>query len=393
MATVHAEKTRPKVLRVYHAHATNWDFQNSVTSESRYWERVNIDACRKMIAEGLKTFTKNPTLDEAWNWILYQNGGKGYVKGQKISIKLNWNDCDPGLGDGPNGNYLVSNTQLVQAVVESLLVHVPGLRPENLLVGDPSRIPYDRIRSALAGLGVQVIEFKPDIFIASPDGRLNYPNWQDDYVCDAMFGQSTHLIEMPLLKAITPSWGVAGVLKDAQGKVGLAKASYHDNRKAWKKKHRETFSHTDRLNTLVHMNSHPWIKGKRRLIIADGLYGLFNGQHFPSGPKDDIPRPWMLFNNAFPNSILFSTDPVAIDCVMHDLVRFERMCQGLSGSFLKPVKFQKPIQLACAVAGLGTNDEPAESKVTPSPIGPVISYANIDYEVADVTFRKPGLEE
>lgn len=384
---VSAEKKRPRVLRVYNAHATDWNFQDSKTSGSHYWEHVNTDVCRKMVNKGLRIFTRRPTTETAWKWVFRQNGGTGYIRGQKISIKLNWNDCDPGLGDGPDGNYLVSNTQLVQAVIESLLSHVPGLRPDDLLVGDPSRTPYDRIRFALSGLGVQVIEFKPDVFAALSDARVDYPNWQGDYLCNSMFGQSAHLIDMPLLKAISASWGIAGVLKDAQGKIGQAGASYQDNRRAWIKKHDSTFSYTNNLNTLAYMNSHPWIKDKRRLIIADGLYGLFNGQHFRSGNRDDIPRPWILFQNNSPNSILFSTDPVAIDCVMHDLVRFERKHQGLSGSF------PKPIQVACANAGLGTNDDPVESEVVPSPVGPLFHYPVIKYKVVDVTSKKPGLND
>jgi hypothetical protein len=379
------EKVRPNVLRVYHAHATDWDFQNSETVGNRHWEHINIDACHKMIAEGIKIFTKNDNVEKAWNSIFHKNGGIGYSKGQNIAIKLNWNDCDPSLGDGPDGNYLVSNTQLVQAIIESLISNVPGLKPENILVGDPSRTPYDRISHILSGLGVQVIQFKPDVFSASRDGRVDYPDWQGDYVCESMFGQSDHLIDMPLLKAITPFWGIAGVLKDAQGKVGLPNSSYRENRKAWINKHKHTFSYTNNINTLVHMNAHPWIKTKRRLIIADGLYGLYNGQHFRSGHRDDIPRPWFLFNNSSPNSILFSTDSVAIDCVMHDLVRFERDHQGLSRSFLRSVKFQQPIQLACANAGLGIYDIPIESKVTPSSIGPLFSYHDIEYKVVDVT--------
>lgn len=375
----HAEGFRPKIIRIYHDRVTNWNFKNSATSGNHYWENVKTSVCHKMIANGLKIFTQKDTIDKAWDWVFYQNGGTGYIEGQKISIKLNWNDCDLKLGDGPNGNYLISNIQLAQAVIESLLSNVPGLKPENILVGDPSRTPYDRIRSALSGLGVQIIEFKPNIFTVSANARVDYPNWQGDYVCESMFGQADHLIEMPLLKAITPYWGIAGVLKDAQGKIGLANTSYSNNRVAWIKKHNDTFSKLDGLNTLVHMNSHPWIKDKRRIIIADGLYGLYNGIHFPSGPKDDIPRPWILFNDASPNSVLFSVDPVAIDCVMHDLVLFERIHQGFTGLF------QKPIQVACAAAGLGSHDDPLESTVTPSPIGPLFSYSLIDYEVMDIT--------
>lgn len=385
-AIAQASGIRPKVLRVYHANATDWDFKISMTPGERYWEHVDVNTCRTMIDEGLKLFSGKTTLEDVWDWVFRRNGGGGYIKGQKIAIKLNWNDCDPGLGDGPDGNWLVSNVQVVQALIESMLDHIPGLKPGHLLVGDPSRTPYERIRLALFRLGVRVIEFKPDIFTASPAALVDYPDWQKDYVCDAMFGQSAHLIEMPLLKAISPDLGISGALKDAQGKVGLSNESYSGNRKGWIKKHK-TFSMFDKLNNIVYMNSHPWVKNKRRLIIADGIYGLYNGQHFHIGPKDDIPRPWILFGNASPNSLLFSTDPVAVDCVMHDLVRFERMHQELPGSFLMPVKFMKPIQLACATNGLGINDDPIESKVTPSPTGPTFSYPVIDYRVIDVTSR------
>lgn len=378
----------PNVVRVHHAHATNWDFNRSNIRGSRYWEHVRIGVCREMIARGLQAFSRKNTIAEAWNWIFHQNGGNGYTESQNIAIKLNWNDCHPGLGDGPNGNYLVSNTQLVRAVIESLLSGVPGLKPENILVGDPSRTPYGRIRVSLSRLGVQVIEFKPDIFTASPEALVSYPDGKGDYVSEPMFGHSAHLIEMPILKAISPAWGISGALKDAHGKVGLANASYGENRKLWTSKHKNTFSGVDGSNTLVHMNSHPWIKNKRRLIIADGLYGLYNGQHFRTGHhNDDIPRPWILFNKASPNSILFSIDPVAIDCVMHDLVRFERIHQGLKGPF------KKPIQLACAAAGLGINDDPIESEVSPSPIGPGFRYSHINYRVINAAHRRLGLSE
>ena len=75
------------------------------------------------------------------------------------------------------------------------------------------------------------------------------------------------------------------------------------------------------------MNSHPWIKCKRRLIIAD----------------------------------------------------------------IRRIKFQKPIQLACAAAGLGINNDPVESKVIPSPIGLSFSYTGIDYKVMDITSGKRTL--
>lgn len=115
--------------------------------------------------------------------------------------------------------------------------------------------------------------------------------------------------------------------------------------------------------------------------------------HFPSG--SDVPRPWILFGNTHPNSLLFSADPppIAIDHAMHGLVRLERihqglLHQGLIGLFLRRNKFPKPIQLACVAAGLGTDDNPIESNVIPSPMGPMFSYSVIDYKVVDITSGK-----
>jgi len=49
--------------------------------------------------------------------------------------------------------------------------------------------------------------------------------------------------------------------------------------------------------------------------MADALYGAFGAVAVP-------PTSWNTFGDA-PNSLLYSRDPVAIDCVMVDLLRAE----------------------------------------------------------------------
>lgn len=363
----------PRVLRLHNRRATDWLFQ---ANTSRYWEHVDPSVCRTMVDTGIMLLTGASSPAAAWDSIFHQNQGGGYVDGQRVAIKINWNDCDSGLGDGPTGNWLVSNHQLIQGLVESLLTHVRSLRAGNLLVGDPSRNPYPRLRTAFAALGVTLIEFGSNVFPISQQGLVDYADRQDDFVCNSMFGVATHLIDVPLLKAIEPNWGISGALKDAQGKVGLSNLLYAQQRQScWISKH-AAFSRSNLSNPLVTMNQHPWIRNKRRLVVADGLFGLYDGQHFPGG--DDIPRPWRLFQNDATNSLLFAFDPVAIDCVMHDLVRFERIAQGRTGTFAKPV------QQACAMAGLGVHDDPIETTVAASPSGPRFSYQRIDYQMASI---------
>jgi hypothetical protein len=36
-----------------------------------------------------------------------------------------------------------------------------------------------------------------------------------------------------------------------------------------------------------------------------------------------VPEPWVTFGNLAPNSLFFSKDPVAIDCVMYDFLEAE----------------------------------------------------------------------
>lgn len=127
----------PNVLRVHNPNATAWNF-----TSGNYWSNINKPIVKTMLEEGLKLFTGQSTLQAAWNQIFLQNGGNGYVAGQKVAIKINWNDCGSGLGDGENGNYLVSNTQTMEVLVESLLANVSGLTARNILVGDPFTYPF-----------------------------------------------------------------------------------------------------------------------------------------------------------------------------------------------------------------------------------------------------------
>jgi hypothetical protein len=56
----------------------------------------------------------------------------------------------------------------------------------------------------------------------------------------------------------------------------------------------------------------PNIKDKTILTVGDGLYGAYGATAAP-------PTSWNTFGDA-PNSLLFSKDPVAIDCVMIDFL-------------------------------------------------------------------------
>ena len=68
---------------------------------------------------------------------------------------------------------------------------------------------------------------------------------------------------------------------------------------------------------LVDLNANPHIRDKTRLILGDGIYAS-RDRH------DSAPAPWTTFGNQAPCSLFFASDPVSIDCVMHDLLKAER---------------------------------------------------------------------
>jgi uncharacterized protein (DUF362 family) len=99
-----------------------------------------------------------------------------------------------------------------------------------------------------------------------------------------------------------------------------------------------SYTHIDEYNALVDLYSNPHIRGKTVLTIGDGIYGSRQYQDTP-------PERWTTFNNQSPCSLFFADDPVAIDCVMHDLLKAER------GS-AQPATSNNYLRLAEA-AGLG----------------------------------------
>jgi uncharacterized protein (DUF362 family) len=76
---------------------------------------------------------------------------------------------------------------------------------------------------------------------------------------------------------------------------------------------------------LVDLNSNIHIRDKTILIIGDALFGSRDG-------ATQVPVPWKTFNRGAPNSLIMGTDPVAVDCVMVDLVNAEKN-MGMKGAY------------------------------------------------------------
>jgi hypothetical protein len=79
----------------------------------------------------------------------------------------------------------------------------------------------------------------------------------------------------------------------------------------------------------VDIYDNPHFKNKTILTVGDALYGARYNNY------DEVPNPWPTFGNKSPNSLFFSRDPVAIDCVMYDFLDDEGGVPTGSDDYLK----------------------------------------------------------
>ena len=346
------------VVRVHSGNATSWDFTTDY-----YWQYVDQAVVDRMVEEGVKALTSAPDAQAAWASII------DYTPGEIVGLKVNGNDLPPYMYDQNSINTL---PQVISAVVKG--VKSIGVPESDIWVIEPTgssgrlffQYYYDIINDAYPN--VRLVDADDISFGSHTELLVNFPYTDDRHITDQMW-DIDHLIIIPIMKAITPDWGVTGAIKMMQGNIA-DQFGLHDY-----------IGRTSADNPHVLIYQNPNIIGKTRLIVGDGLFGAWTGIHFeggwggtdvlqPPNHRDDVPNPWITFNNGAPNCLFFGVDPVAIDCVMYDHLLTERNAQDqVSGQSLAP--FHEPQLQAGEAAGLGIREH-----------GP--PYLNIDYQEVEV---------
>lgn len=247
-----------------------------------------------------------------------------YVPGKRVAIKVNLNnsfECDSGT------TAIDAIAQPVNAVVRGLLSR--GVCQEDIVVYDAIRFFPERVYQELAYKGVQIHDRGcygyPATFSSSdPHAEVQFfpPGGSQPSVrlCDALI-DAQYLINMPILKG-HPLAGVTLGFKNHFGSTNNP-SGMHDYVTT-------SYPLIDQYDALVDLFSNPHIRYKTVLTIGDGIYGSRRYQNTP-------PQPWSTFGDTSPCSLFFSTDPIAIDCVMHDLLKAERgdSQPGVSNSYLE----------------------------------------------------------
>ncbi len=340
-----------RVTHVYDSNATNW------TGSGWYGDYVNQGVVDTMLEEGLKALTGHSTWSEIWATLFSKVNGSGYQAGQKIAIKVNLNNAQ---SCNDSDTIIDAVPQPVNALIAGL--KQAGVQEQDIWIYDAVRTIPDRFRSKILYndvafyvggeicTGVNTAQFDTGNSAAKvtfnpPSGVSVADEWVTEVVMDA-----TYLVNVPIVK----DHGLSGVSLGFKNHFGTVQNPFglHPNISIAYSSYRSDY------NPVVDIYLHPAIGDKTILIIGDGLYGAL-------GNTNVTPETWTTFGDDYPNSLFFSTDPVAIDCVMLDILHADPHYHPHKNSG----KVDDYLKLA-AGAGLGTFERGA-------PWGS--GYSQIDY--------------
>ena len=261
----------------------------------------------KMLSEGMRSLTKTSTDKAAWSTF--------FSPDDIVGIKVN-------CSGAPN---IMSAPEIVARVVENLIGI--GIKPAQIYI-------YERYLDQL--VSVHYERYVPDgvQIIAVETPRRSLQNYDPDtYVEVNFFGEQqtrsnlvrlvserfTKIIDIPNMKDHGAA-GVTGALKNvAYGNFSnVARSHMHE------KTHTLSF-----IGTLVAVEP---LRSKTVLHIMDGLRGVWQGGPFL---RDNRFR-------FFPKTMLFATDPVAMDRLLLDVIEDKRKSEGALSLWDRSMENIKP---------------------------------------------------
>lgn len=247
--------------------------------------KVDGGVIHKMVDEAVRNLTGKDASPSAWRDIFDRN--------DIVGIKVN---C---LG----GRMLSPHVELVRAIVAGL--RSAGIEEENIII-------WDRLTRELRQAGFEINTTDKGVKCLGTDmiGYDRYPETRGSIgscFSRIISAYCSALISVPVLKDHDLS-GVSISMKNFYGAIHNPN-KYHDN-------------NCDPY--IADLNSHPYIKDKLRLIVCDGIRGVYNG-----GPGYKAKWSWDY------NGLLIGRDPVALDSVGVRIIEEKRKEMGLKSLKLK----------------------------------------------------------
>jgi hypothetical protein len=287
------------VVHVHSDGATSWDF-----STGWYGDYVDQSVVNNMVDEGLRRLTGQSTLSTVWQALL-----PGYAPGKAIAVKVNFNNC----GD------CADSDNKIDALIEPVNALVRGMKEmnvqeEDIWIYDSRKSLPDRFRTRCLYPNVRFFDrgtcAEGATFVSSdPNAEVNFGHSSlaarriADVVIDA-----TYLINMPIIKEHNTAAVTLG-FKNHFGTIIKVTGAGENNLHYYINPVDSHFSSS--YNPLVDIYLNPHIRDKTVLIVGDGLFGGFGNV---------TPSQWSTFGNDAANSLFLAVDPVAVDCVMLDIL-------------------------------------------------------------------------
>ncbi len=278
----------PGTARVVHAHApsaTDWD------GSGYYYEAVNQAVVNNMVDQGVMALTSTSTRADAWRALIPN------YSGGIVAIKVNFNNN----GDD---NIIDALIHPVNAVIQGLLEI--GVAVQDIWIYDAVRYIPDHFRNGCPYPNVRFYDYNDYNFPVPVS--FSRPGIPEQHLSQAVV-DAAYLINMPIMKGHSIT-GVTLGFKNHLGTIDTPFTLHEYISPMWGSYYVPEYS------PMVDIYLTPYIRGKTVLVLGDGLFGSRDNTH-------SVPQPWQTFGNQFPNSLFFATDPVAVDCVMYDLLAAE----------------------------------------------------------------------
>ncbi len=310
-----------------------WGWNPDATEKEQtgqWWKKENNDqevidqlfaSCVKKLADVDDEFTAWDLLFKYFN-VEHGHGEVGYQAGEKIAIKINFNNCGSYTEED---NHLDASPYVIKALLRQL-VNIVNVAQEDITIYDASRrIPnwfYNRVYYEEFPADPLIPEFADIHYVdgfGGASGRekviasnefVHFAGGTCAYrTLPTCVINADYLINMPLLKRHPIKTGVTLSGKNFFGtwmEDVYPVHPYHEDSfiPGYPAPQTDLFAHAD-------------IGGKVVLYIGDGLYATCI-DHRTLGKFQMYP-----FNNDWTNSLYFSQDPVAIDSVMFDFLHTE----------------------------------------------------------------------
>ncbi len=320
-----------RVVWVHDADATDW---NGTTDY--WWNGGDTDQAvlDDMMAKTVRWLAGESTVADAWDELFFHfNQERGlqanaYQPGEKIAIKINltltncstYNTVD---NAGNQLNSLSSNSVTVEMIHSLLdqLVNDAGVPEQDIFIGDPTCYfptrEYEYLSASFPDVNYmsardgKVLAGRPRIQTSSVKlywSTSAADETTQDYL-PKYYADAKYFINLSILKAHSAAVTLCG--KNHYGSLNRRPADrgYYNLHNSLPYLEPDMASY----RALVDLMAHEHLGGKTILYLIDGIWGGYNW-------GGTVPQTWGMppFNNDYPNSILASQDPVAIDSVGFD---------------------------------------------------------------------------